>query len=285
MKEAILAALLLFACIPHLCAQARGDTLTGDALLERSRAAYAHLSSYTGVTTVLSELAVGDTVIAEATSAEIHFDRPARFRISGRGSKGVSYQVSSGGAKARVALVASDPMIREGLVAMGELMGLRPVGGDTVANDTLSARMAVAMVTGIGNGAPYFLPALLGLVDGTPLAHHTPSVLVGQEAVAGVECYKVVIRGSTLTRTYWIDTRTYLLRQLQDEQSGAQFAGSLERAGALMAEQDTSSNPLVSGVSAMMTSALRQMPRTEGSSVLVRFVNLQVDAQVDSPAR
>jgi hypothetical protein len=271
----------LLACASHLDAQARRDTLTGNQVLERSRAAYAGLSSYTGETAVLSEMAFGDTVMTGAATAEVRFVRPGRLRISGRASNGTPYLVVSDGARARVAQVLTDPKTREGMLAMGGLLGMQPAGGDTLANDTLSTGIAVAMVTGIGNRAPHYLPALLGLVEGTPLAHVTPAVLVGREAVSGVESYKVVIRGAQITRTYWVDTVSYLLRQMQDEQTGAQVGSMFDRIAEKMAEQDTSSYPLVAGAAAVAPAVRRAMPRSQGSTFLVRFSNLRVNIPQD----
>lgn len=163
------------------------------------------------------------------------------------------------------------------MLAMGSLLGLEPAGGDTLANDTLSAELGLASVMAIGNRTPYYLPVLLGLIAGMPLVHRTPAVLGGRETLAGVESYKVVIRGHEVTRTYWVDTATYLLRQLQDEQTGAQVAGMFEQIGDKMAERDTSSNPAVGVTSALVTGALRAMPRPQGATYLVRFSNLSAN--------
>jgi hypothetical protein len=275
----LLAALL--AIVSHADAQARGDTLTGDRVLERSRAAYAGLTSYAGETAVLSEFAVGDTVMTQATSAAMRFVRPGRFRLAGRAIDGTGYLVASDGARTRTALVPTDPKTREGMRGMGRLIGLEPAGGDTLASDTLSTEMGLALVMGIGNRAPYYLPALLGLMGGSPVVHRTPAVLAGRETVAGVETYRVVIRGPDNTVTYWVDTASFLLRQLQDEQTGAQLAATFGQLGEKMAGQDTSSNTLVAGTSALVTGALRLMPRPRGVSYLVRFSNLHVNTVLD----
>jgi hypothetical protein len=84
MKPHAFILIAVFACGSQLDAQIPPDTLTGHDVLERSRAAYAGLSSYTGETAVLSEIAIGDTVMTEAATAEIRFERLGRFRISGR---------------------------------------------------------------------------------------------------------------------------------------------------------------------------------------------------------
>ena len=281
MKHTCIILTALLACAPHLDAQVRRDTLTGNQVLERSRSAYAGLSSYTGETAVLSEMAFGDTVMTEAATAEVRFVRPGRLRISGRASDGTPYLVVSDGARTRVAQVLTDPKAREGILAMSGLLGMQPAGGDTLANDTLSTGIAVAMVTGIGNRAPYYLPALLGLIEGTPLAHVTPAVLVGREMVSGVESYKVVIRGAEITRTYWVDTASYLLRQMQDEQTGAQVGGMFDRIADKLAEQDTSSHPLVAGAATVAPTVRRALPRSQGMTFLVRFSNLRVNTPQD----
>jgi outer membrane lipoprotein-sorting protein len=281
LKRHFIILIALTCCASHVGAQARRDTLTGNQVLERSRSAYAGLSSYAGETVVLSEMAFGDTVMTGAATAEVRFMRPGRLRISGRGNNGSPYLVVSDGTRTRVALVYTDPKERAGMLAMGGLLGLQPAGGDTLANDTVSAKMGIAMIMGIGNRAPYYLPALLGLTEGTPLAHVTPAVLVGRETVSGVESYRVVIRGAEITRTFWVDTVTYLLRQMQDEQTGAQVAGEFGRIAEKMAEQDTSSNPLVAVAAALAPTVLRAIPRAKGSTFLVRFSNLRVNTPLD----
>jgi hypothetical protein len=271
----------LLACVPHADAQARRDTLTGDQVLERSRSAYAGLTSYAGETAVLSEIGIGDTVMTHATSAQMRFVRPGRFRLSGRAVDGTAYLVVSDGARTRTALVPTDPKSRQGMRGMSGLLGIGPAGGDTLASDTISTELGLAMVTGIGNRAPYYLSALLGLMEGSPVVHRTPAVLAGRETIAGVESYKVVIRGPGNTVTYWVDTASFLLRQLQDEQTGPQLAATFGQAGEMAAEQDTSTNELVAATSALVTGALRVMPRPRGMSFLVRFSNLRVNAPLD----
>jgi hypothetical protein len=272
----------LLACVPHADAQARRDTLTGNQVLERSRSAYAGLTSYAGEAAVLSEFAMGDTAITQATTAQMHFVRPGRFRLTGRAIDGSAYLVVSDGARTRTALVPTDPKSRQGMLGVSGLLGIGPAGGDTLASDTLSTEMGLAIVMGIGNRAPYYLSSLLGLMEGSPVVHRAPAVLAGRETVAGVETYRVVIRGPASTVTYWVDTTSHLLRQLQDEQTGPQLAGTFGKIGEKMAEQDTSTSAAVVATSALVTGALRTMPRPEGSSYLVRFSNLRVNTPLDA---
>jgi hypothetical protein len=281
MIRSFLLSAALLACVPHADAQARRDTLTGDRVLERSRSAYAGLTSYAGEAAVLSEIGIGDTVMTHAATAQMRFERPGRFRLTGRAIDGTAYLVMSDGARTRTALVPTDPKRREGMVGMGRLIGLEPVAGDTLASDTLSTEMGLAIVMGIGNRAPYYLASLLGLMEGSPIVHRTPAVLVGREMVAGVETYRVVVRGRDNTVTYWVDTASHLLRQFQDEQTGPQLAATFGQAGEEMAEQDTSTSALVAATSALVTGALRAMPRPQGVSFLVRFSNLRVNAPLD----
>lgn len=281
MIRSFLLSAVLLASVSHADAQTRRDTLTGDQVLERSRSAYAGLTSYAGEAAVLSEIGIGDTVVTHATTAEMRFVRPGRFRLTGRAIDGTAYLVASDGARTRTALVPTDPKRREGVLGMSRLLGLEPVGADTLASDTLSTEMGLAMVMGIGNRAPYYLSSLLGLMEGSPIAHRTPALLAGRETIAGVETYRVVVRGRDNTVTYWVDTASHLLRQLQDEQTGPQLAATFGLAGEKMAEQDTSTNALVIATSALVTGVLRVMPRPQGVSFLVRFSNLRVNAPLD----
>ena len=281
MIRSLLLSAALLASVSHADAQARRDTLTGDQVLERSRSAYAGLTSYAGEAAVLSEIGIGVTVMTHATTAEMRFVRPGRFRLSGRAIEGTAYLVASDGARTRTVLVPTDPKRHQAMLGMSGLLGLQPAGGDTLASDTLSTEVGLAMVAGIGNRAPYYLSALLGLLEGSPVVHRTPAVLAGRETVAGVETYRVVVRGRDNTVTYWVDTASHLLRQLQDEQTGPQLAATFGQAGEKMAEQDTSTNALVAATSALVTGALRAMPRPGGSSYLVRFSNLRVNALLD----
>lgn len=281
MNRSLLLLAAFLPCAQAAAAQAPRDTLTGDQVLERSRAAYARLPSYAGETAVLSELVIGDTVMTGAAVADVRFARPGRFRVSGRSIDGTPYLVVGDGARTRLAMVPTDPGARQRLLAVGRMFGMEPARGDTLSADTLSVEMALASVTGIGARAPFYLPALLGLLPGSPLEHRTPAVLAGRETVAGAESHKVVIRGTSATVTYWVDTTTYLLRQFQEEQTGAQLAGDFGEIGRALAGQDTSSNALVAGVSVLTAGAVRAMPRPGGSSYIVRFSTPRVGAAPD----
>lgn len=281
MNRSLLLLATFLSCAHAAAAQAPRDTLTGDQVLERSRAAYARLPYYAGETAVLSEMVIGDTVMTEAAVAHVRFARPGRFRVSGRGVDGTPYLVVGDGDRARLAMVPADPGARQKLLAVGAMFGMEPARGDTLSADTLSVEMALASVTGIGTRAPFYLPALLGLLPNSPLEHRTPAVLAGRETVAGAESHKVVIRAASATVTYWVDTTTFLLRQFQEEQTGAQVAGTFGEIGSMMAGQDTSSNPVVGVASVLTTAALQAMPRLGGSSWVVRFSTPRLDAAPD----
>src|SRR5947209_7806854 len=64
---------------------ARGAAgMSGPQLLRMSAAAYAALHSYSGTTTVHSEVRLGQSKVAQSATAAVRFQRPAKIRIEGK---------------------------------------------------------------------------------------------------------------------------------------------------------------------------------------------------------
>ena len=86
--------------------------------------------------------------------------------------------------------------------------------------------MAVAGFTGVAGGAPTTVPALL--LDsgwGSPFSLKNEATLKGSEMFGGHECY-VLAQGNkavTQTTTLWIDSKTFLLRGMREEESETSF--------------------------------------------------------------
>jgi hypothetical protein len=81
-------------------------------------------------------------------------------------------------------------------------------------------------MTGVAVSAPTTIPALLLHLNwGYPFGGRGESLVVGHEKIDGSDCYKVVADNPARSKvTYWVDTRTFLLRQIKQEQNAQQLA-------------------------------------------------------------
>jgi len=178
--------------------------MSGSQLLQKSAASYAALRSYAGSARVRSEVQVGRTKIAQTATAVIRFQRPGRIRIEGKDVTGRPYRIISDGRA-----TWSAPTSRT----------------NPAAQQMANVQMAIIGMTGIAAGAPATLPAmLLNLRWGNPFLHREGSRRLPDERIDGRDCYKVVHTDANTTRSYWIDRRTFLLRQMQEAQDARQLA-------------------------------------------------------------
>jgi hypothetical protein len=86
---------------------------------------------------------------------------------------------------------------------------------------------------GVAQGAAEGIPAALMKSDGAWDGGHDPFIvprlsatkLAGREKIAGADCYKLVAQHPKLGDvTMWIDSKSFLLRQMAREYSEAQLA-------------------------------------------------------------
>ncbi len=197
------------------CACSVAAELTAEQILEKSEAAYLALKSYEGTTTVNSVIDVGSLKVEQTATAKITFARPGKIRIEGKttgqksaalpGMAGNNYAIVSDGK--RVWLNKED---------------FRKTGVEA----------AISSMTGVTSRAVTVVPsALLKLEWQYPFdaAIRSLGEFAGREKVGANECYKIVIKSLTVNFTYWIDTKTFLLRQLKEERDEKQSEAALKQ--------------------------------------------------------
>jgi hypothetical protein len=188
--------------------------MSGPQLLRQSAAAYAALRSYAGTTTVRSAVTVGPRRVAQTATAVIRFQRPDKIRIEGKDVTGHPYMI----------------------VSDGHTIWSRPISRTNPGWQKLPIlEMAIAGMTGVTVGAPSTVPAaLLKLRWGNPFLLVDGSRRGPNERLEGHDCYKVVRADASITRTYWIDIHSFLLRGMKEEQNAQQLS-ALSRGAALSA--------------------------------------------------
>jgi hypothetical protein len=195
---------------------------SGDEILRRSRKAYAALRAYVGTTTVQSKTVVSAATLSQTANAKITFVRPGQIRIEGKDVQGQPFSIVSDGKQTWLAWAAQH-------------------NGQFRKADSLEK--AVSAMTGVAALAPTTIPAaLIPLEWGTPWTMNAEARSLGLETLAGVDCYKVVVKsppGSALpgTRTFWLDPKSFLLRQLREEQDEQDMAQMQDRMEKMMAER------------------------------------------------
>jgi len=172
--------------------------LSGEALLERSRSAYAALTSYIGTSMVKNEHVMDGSLYTQSATAKVTFLSPDRIRIEGKDSGGRAFTIVS---DAGVTWFSWEFKNRGAFEQVESL------------------EIAVASLTGVAVAAPTVIPALLmNLKWGFAFARLGSASAVTRESVSGFDCYKVSISQPERTVTYWVDARSYLLRQMKEEQ-------------------------------------------------------------------
>lgn len=184
--------------------------MTGEQVLRQSAAVYATLKQYAGTTTVTAHVRGSGQEITQAATAKITFARPDQVRIDGTMVSGDAFSITSDGKKTWV----SNSLINHG-------------AQEAVKN----LRWVLTSFTGAALGAPAPVAAALMNLDhpGSPFGEFWDSQLQGREKIGDNECYKVVRSTREETVTYWIDVKTFLLRQLREEQTPEQLAAAGEK--------------------------------------------------------
>jgi hypothetical protein len=178
--------------------------LNGEQVLVRARAAYAKLRSYDGTSAAIAKLYTKAGAKTTTARARIRFERPAKIRIEGTDAERATFRIVSNG--------------RETLQSVSGHEGGR-------WRRTPSLQDAIGFVTGSARNTPTMIPALLlPLPKGSPFARLGKCTLEGHGKVKGADCYKVIINAPHSTCVYWVDTRSYLLRQFREQQNARQFA-------------------------------------------------------------
>jgi len=185
--------------------------MSGGEVVRRSADAYLAVHSYVGETVVRSTGTMDGKASSRTASARIVFLRPGKIRIEGRDTGGARYLIVSDG---------------QGTWTSWD----RENGG--AAHGELDVASAVGAMSGIGLNAPTTIPAALMKFNwGYPFNLRDTYRLERMEIVGQVNCYKVVRAGPYGVTTYWIDTQSFLLRQMH-ERLDTEALSALNRVGA-----------------------------------------------------
>jgi thiol-disulfide isomerase/thioredoxin len=175
-----------------------GDGLTAQAILEAMGKAYAGCTSYRDSgsveTTFLSE---GGTRVASLTFSTA-FVRPDKFRFE--------YQEDDG-TRTRYIVWRNGADVRTWWTLKGEVTG-----------KTLS--LALAGATGVSSGTAHTVPVMLlpEEVSGASLTNYLENVERMEDSdVGGASCYALRGTHGTSRTALWIDRRTHLLREIDQE--------------------------------------------------------------------
>ena len=177
----------------------------GRVILEKSARAYALVKSYVGTTTVRGTAQFADHRLDQTATARIVFARPAKIRIEGKDASGQAYVIVS-----------------DGGVDTWTSWKLRNDGAFEKAQNL---EIAIAGMTGVAQGAPTTIPgALLRLAWGNPFVPVGEARNEGRETVGGVSCHKIVQKSRFGRNTFWVDSKTFLLRRMKEEHTEAEIA-------------------------------------------------------------
>jgi outer membrane lipoprotein-sorting protein len=184
----------------------------GAEILEKSARAYALLDSYVGTTTVQGVAEFAGGRLDQTATARIVFTRPAKIRIEGKDASEHPYAIVSDGVDTWTSW---------------------KIRNDGAFEKATSLELAIAAMTGVAQGAPTTIPgALLRLAWGNPFVPGSDVHSDGQEAVEGAVCYKVVQRSRVGKTTFWVDTRSFLLRRMKVEHTQDEIAEAAKMAEA-----------------------------------------------------
>jgi outer membrane lipoprotein-sorting protein len=170
-----------------------GAAVNANSILEKSVAAYAAVKSYVGTTSVRVKAGEGKETTA---TARITFQRPGKIRIEGKDLSGEGYLIVSDGTTTWRSRAAD----RKGIQQQESL------------------RMAIAGMTGVAAQAPTVVPgSLMDLPWGNNLrvAAMGASKLEGREKIGGADCYRISSDNAAAKSVFWVDSKTFLLRQLR----------------------------------------------------------------------
>ncbi len=204
-------AFFALSCLLALPSLAQAQTLSpAQQILRACANTYKSLHEFKGGASVISLTSLQIGKAAPGThlrNADAHFDfvRGQHFNITGHDTERDSFDITSTPQKTT--------------------QKWQPQGKERIekADDI---EMAVASFTGVAAGAPTTVPALLlGSYWGFPFITKDAATLKGSEVFGGHPCYVVVqqLKAVPQTVTLWIDTKTFLLRGMREEQSESTF--------------------------------------------------------------
>ncbi len=192
------------------------EELSGAEVLRKCSEAYAALSSYSGASAVMAMFNHSGSVHASTASAEIQFWREWGLKLEGRAAGG-------GG---RFTLVSDlERMWRSHEKVDGGAWSESP-------------ELGLGGVTGISQGAATTVPAILIRSRwGYPFNRKDPAHLQRHESIGDADCFKVVCETEVGKKTFWIDSTSFLLRQMREEQDEKQAIAMNNRVRELLRER------------------------------------------------
>ena len=91
--------------------------------------------------------------------------------------------------------------------------------------------LPLATMTGVAMGAANDISSVLMRLNwGYPTNRMEESRLEGHETIGDADCFKIVNMTKVATQTYWVDSKTFLLRQHQTEMSEEHLSDSIKKA-------------------------------------------------------
>lgn len=191
-------------CLGNGTVLAQPPELTGYEILQKSAETYAALPDYSGGTAVISQGNFeGGLQLLSTSTAMITFKRSGTLHIPGQLSGGNPYHLD-GDDKGATLTFNFTPRNK----------------GTETTKKYKNVVLAISAATGIAQSAPTVISAALLNWNYTFLKDKEASLL-GNEKFGEEDCYKVTADSttpaSTLKRTYWIDTKSFLLVQMRDE--------------------------------------------------------------------
>ena len=206
---------------------AAGAELSGSDIIKKCEAAYAAVKTYVGTTIVRGKSEIGGTKLEQTSSAKVTFMRPGKIRIEGR----------TAGREASFKDGHPFTIVSDGKKTW-KSWPLQNNGAFVEVRDVSSAGMA-----GVAQGAAELIAAALMKSDGAWTGGSDPFIvsrsagakLEGHEEIDGADCFKLVSQHSELGDvTLWVDSKTFLLRQITRELNEQQLAEQAKRADAAL---------------------------------------------------
>lgn len=202
-----------------MCNVAYSADLSPSDVVKKSQDAYKALKTYVGSTTAKQTTDIGGKNHESTASAKVTFKQPGQIHIAGKDMQGGAFTIISDGKKTWHSWVSKD----KGAFTEIDNIAMSGMGGVAIG---AADRIPSALLEGqqfTGGGSPFIGHKVAG------------SKLAGHEKIDGHDCYKLVSKSETLgDRTLWIDSKSFLLRQMKSENNEKQLAAMKKSADEAM---------------------------------------------------
>jgi hypothetical protein len=214
MKEDRMRILLLLVGVSVLSGEvvaAENAELSAGDIIAKSEAAYAAMKTYVGTTTVRSQSDNGNRKLDGVSMAKITFLRPGKLHIEGK----TASHAAAGLGGYPFAIVSDGQTTWKSW----------PIQNNGAFQEVENVTAALAGKAGVARGAADTIPAVLMKIDGTPAGGYdpltvpriSPPYLAGRETIDGADCYKIIVNYAEFDETLWIDSKSFILRQMMRE--------------------------------------------------------------------